>query len=150
MFVYKDKNKRKSGRGWHRLKKSSQTKKEKRSPSTYLFFIKWAIYFCLFKQKLQFLQQINVKKCPSSKRCRDSNSQPSDYKFPPLTTRPGLPLLYLPSWSVQTFHMKVQLTFLIQSGRKWLEFVHLPTYVSNCNRNEIELVWSQWRRAKLF
>ena len=27
----------------------------------------------------------------SSIWCRDSNSQPSDYKSPPLTTRPGLP-----------------------------------------------------------
>ena len=49
------------------------------------------MYFRLFKQKLQFLQQINVKKCPSSIRHKDPNSQPSDYKPPPLTTRPGLP-----------------------------------------------------------
>ena len=52
-----------------------------------LFFV----YFCLFKQTLQFLQQINVKKCPSSIRHRDSNQQPPDYESPPLTTRPGLP-----------------------------------------------------------
>ena len=31
------------------------------------------------------------EKCPSSIRRWDSNSQPSDYKSPPLTTRPGLP-----------------------------------------------------------
>ena len=43
---------------------------------------KWAnpglffVYFRLFKQTIQFLQQINVKKCPSSIRRRDSNSQP--------------------------------------------------------------------------
>ena len=37
------------------------------------------IYFCLFKQTLQFFQQLNVKKCPSSLQHRDSNSQPSDY-----------------------------------------------------------------------
>ena len=49
------------------------------------FLKKWAntglffIYFRLFKQTLQFLQQTNVKKCPSSIWCRDSNSQPSDY-----------------------------------------------------------------------
>ena len=30
------------------------------------------------------------EKCPSSIRCRDSNSQPSDYESPPLTTRPPL------------------------------------------------------------
>ena len=46
------------------------------------FFKKWAypglflIYFPLFKHKLQFLQQINVKICPSSIRSRDSKSRP--------------------------------------------------------------------------
>ena len=52
-------------------------------------FFRWAnpglffIYFRLFKQTLQFLQQINVKKCPSSIRRQDSNSQPSDCESPP-------------------------------------------------------------------
>ena len=60
------------------------------------FLNEWAIpglffvYFRLFKQTLQFSQQINVKKCSSSIQCWDSNSQPSDYETPPLTTRPGL------------------------------------------------------------
>ena len=56
-----------------------------------LFFV----YFCLFKQTIQFLQQINVKKCPSSIRHWDSNLQPSDYESPPLTTRPVLPVIML-------------------------------------------------------
>ena len=37
-----------------------------------LFFI----YFCLFKHTLQYLQQIIVKKCLWSIRCRESNSKP--------------------------------------------------------------------------
>ena len=49
-----------------------------------LFFI----YFCLFKKILQFLQQINVKKCPSSKRCWDSKSRPLEHESPRITTRP--------------------------------------------------------------
>ena len=40
---------------------------------------------------LQFLQQIYVKKCPSSTRCRDSNPRPLDREPLPITTRPGLP-----------------------------------------------------------
>ena len=44
-----------------------------------LFFI----YFRLFKHTLQFLQQINLKKCPSSKQYRDPNSQPLE-GLPPL------------------------------------------------------------------
>ena len=52
-------------------------------------FFKWTIpglffvYFCLFKQKLQFLQHINVKKCPSRIWRRDSNSQPTDMSLLP-------------------------------------------------------------------
>ena len=49
------------------------------------------VYFRLFKQPLQVLQQINVKKCPSSMWCQDSNPLPSEYKSPPITTSPGLP-----------------------------------------------------------
>ena len=62
-----------------------------------IVFLKWAnrglffIYFCLFKHTLQFLQQINVKKCPSSIWCRESISQHLEHEYPPITTRPGLP-----------------------------------------------------------
>ena len=49
------------------------------------------IYFCLFKHTLQFLQQINVIKCPSSIQCWDSNPQPLEHESPPITTRPGIP-----------------------------------------------------------
>ena len=61
------------------------------------FFKKWAspglflIYFRLFKHTLQILQQINLKKCPSSIWCRDLNSWPLKHESPPITTRPGLP-----------------------------------------------------------
>ena len=51
-----------------------------------LFFI----YFRRFQHTLQFLQQIIVKKCPSSIWCQDSNSQPLEHESPPITTRPGL------------------------------------------------------------
>ena len=47
--------------------------------------------FGLFKQtSIQFLQQINVEKCTSSKWCWDLNPQPSDCKSHPITSRPGL------------------------------------------------------------
>ena len=52
-----------------------------------LFFI----YFRLFKETLQFLQQINEKQYPSSTRCWDLNPQPLDCESHPITTRPGLP-----------------------------------------------------------
>ena len=47
--------------------------------------------FSVFSIKqYNFLQQINVKKCPSSIWRLDLNSQPLDYASPFLTTRPGL------------------------------------------------------------
>ena len=46
--------------------------------------------FGLFKQTIQFLQQIYVKKCPSSIWCRDLNPQPLERESLPITTRPGL------------------------------------------------------------
>ena len=58
--------------------------------------LKWAFpssfrLFSSFQTNINFLQQINVKKCPSSILCWDSNSQPLECESPPITTRPGLP-----------------------------------------------------------
>ena len=47
------------------------------------------------------LQQINVKKCPSSIRHQDLNPRPSESESPPITTRPGLlPKEALSFWPV--------------------------------------------------
>ena len=55
-------------------------------PPPLLLFI-----FSLSKQtSLQFLQQIHVKKCPSSVQCWVSNPQPLDHESSPMTTTPGL------------------------------------------------------------
>ena len=50
------------------------------------------LFLVSFKQTIQILQQIIVKKCPFSIWCWDSNSQPLEHETPPITTRPGLPL----------------------------------------------------------
>ena len=53
------------------------------------FSFKWAnpglffIYFCPFKHTLRVLQQINLKKCPSSLGCQDSNSWCLEHEFSP-------------------------------------------------------------------
>ena len=63
--------------------------------------------FCLFlsfQTNNTILTTNKCKKCPSSIQRQDSNSQPSDYKSPPLTTRPGLPpllKLFLPHFEIQ-------------------------------------------------
>ena len=52
--------------------------------------------FCLFlvfsNKQYNFLQDINVGKCPSSIRHRDSNPWHLKHESSPVTTRPGLPL----------------------------------------------------------
>ena len=60
-------------------------------------FFKWANhglffhFFHPFQTNITIFTTNKCEKCPSSIRRRDSNSQPSDYKSPPLTTRPGFP-----------------------------------------------------------
>ena len=59
------------------------------------------IHFRPFQHTLQFLQQINVNKCPSGIRCQDSNSRPLEHESPPITTGPGLPLLVCSYQSIE-------------------------------------------------
>ena len=48
--------------------------------------------FSIFSNKqCKFYYKLMWKWCPTSIRRRDSNSQPSVYESPPLTTRPGFP-----------------------------------------------------------
>ena len=60
-------------------------------------FFEWAnsasflFIFGLFKQTVQFLQQINVKKCQYSIQHWDLNPQPFEHDLSPIITRPGLP-----------------------------------------------------------
>ena len=63
-----------------------------------------------FQQMIQILHQINVKKCPTSMQCRDSNSRPSDYESPLLTTRPGFP---------NTFRLFNDAVYLVMS--EWID-----------------------------
>ena len=52
--------------------------------------------FSVFSNKhYKFLQQIYVKKCPSSIRCLDLNPRPSERESPSITTRPGFPPISL-------------------------------------------------------
>ena len=66
----------------------------------------------LFKQTLrrQFLQQIHVKKCPSSKRWWDSNPRPSEHESPPITTISGLLSYYY--YLVTILHRSLVVTSL--------------------------------------
>ena len=50
----------------------------------------FSFIFGLSKQTIQYLQQINVKKCPFSLWHWDSNPQPLKHESSPTTTRPGL------------------------------------------------------------
>ena len=48
------------------------------------------LFLVFLKQTIQFLQQINVQKCPSSIQRRYLNPRPLEHESSPITTRPGL------------------------------------------------------------
>ena len=55
------------------------------------FSASFLIYFWSFSSKhTNCMHQYNVKKCPSSSQCWDSNPQPLERESPLITTRPGL------------------------------------------------------------
>ena len=56
------------------------------------------VYFRSFQKTIQFLQQINAKKCHSSTQRRDSNPWPLKYELSSITTSPGVCYLYVFSW----------------------------------------------------
>ena len=56
-----------------------------------MFLASFLFIFGLIKQTVQILPQIILKKCPSSIWHWDLNSQPTDYKSPPLTTKGSRP-----------------------------------------------------------
>ena len=72
-----------------------------------------------------FLQTIliNVKKFPSSIRCRDENSQPSDYESLPLTTIPMLLLKYFNSTFLKRFFLFGQSEFI--QVRMWHHVIRI-------------------------
>ena len=49
--------------------------------------------FLSFQANITILTTNKYEKCPSSIWCWDSNPQPLGHESPPITTRPGLPLL---------------------------------------------------------
>ena len=98
--------------------------------------------FLSFKQTLQFLLQIYVKKCPSSIRCRDLNPQPSDHESPPITTTPRLLLLtrqkFAKIMQLQQQRLFEQKTSSEASVTRWLDyfsfFGHLQQWKFICLR----------------
>ena len=53
----------------------------------------WPLFnlFSSFQTNITMFTTNLCEKCPSSIRCWDSNSRPSEHGSPPITTRPGLP-----------------------------------------------------------
>ena len=94
----------------------------------------FSFIFDLFKRTLQFLQQINAKKCPSSIWRRDSNPRPLEHKLSPITTRSGLPpseTILFPFLNKKYFCLKCK---RIQQAR-------LSTIVSVSHQTFIRLFW---------
>ena len=85
--------------------------------------------YCLFlvfsNKQYKFHNKLLWTKCPSSIWHWDSNSQPSAYKSPPLTTRPGLPprpaVALLPKFCRRRRHRNCVNKFCNRVQRKCLE-----------------------------
>ena len=95
----------------------------------------FSFIFGLFKQTIEFLQQINVKKCIQYMTHRDSNPRPLEHESSPLTTTPVLPPLWPEGCSSNNCRcIQVGATF---HGRRengfWTikTFTYLLTYVLN-------------------
>ena len=105
-----------------------------------IFFKKWAnpgLFFHLFSvfsnKHYKFLQQIYVKKCPSSIRCWDLNPRPFERESLPITTRPGLPLaIFVAQSGHQTGTLSVPLKHAWHSGRP-VNTVELSVGTDNTN-----------------
>ena len=77
------------------------------------------VYFQSFHANINtIVQQMKVKKCPSSKQHWDSNPRPSECESPPITTRPGLPTdsyLHFPLHSTTLSYLRFDLYVVILS-----------------------------------
>ena len=137
-------------------------------------FFKWAnpslylLYFRLFKHTLQFLLQINVKKCPSSIWCRDSNSYLLEHESPPINTRPGLPTFndilksQVPGNDSSYIHFWQKWMYFQQfwvpksSSKKWRIKTTLIlatwkySFWNNNNNNKKSRLFFCWRSSKHF
>ena len=97
--------------------------------------------FGLFKQTLQFLQQIYVKKCPSSIRCQDSNPRPLARESLPITTRPGLP----PKMYIKLGGNCTLATFYIQAPFMLLIFFLAQSLLTTTSINFWPLLFNDWQ-----
>ena len=66
-------------------------------------------FFVLFPTNITIFTTIWCEKCRSIKYCRDLNPQPLACEFPPITTRPGLPINPM-SWFLHT-HFAILLKY---------------------------------------
>ena len=105
---------------------------------TYTIFKKWDnpasfLFILVFSNKqYNFLQQINVKKCPSSIQCRDSNPWPFEHELSPKTTRPRLPPCHT---IILQFFMLLGNKFSWLQVAKYWKIIYLA-------------VWSHWSTIK--
>ena len=92
------------------------------------------VYFRSFQTNIVTIFTTNkCEKCPSSIWCRDSNSQPSDYESPLLTTRPGLPPKMLIILSAGLILLLLTLKHLGKSGHTCLSAVTRKCVLKSTN-----------------
>ena len=119
--------------GWVRLMRSLQIAMNyfnSWNESTYCSSVHVPEYFFVYYKSFQtndikFTTNYS-EKFPSSIRCQDSNSQPSEHESPPLTTRPRLPAS---AWMLFTFAVVknwILGTYWVLSFTNWHTFLGVP------------------------
>ena len=102
--------------------------------------------FSVFSNKhYKCLQQIYVKKCPSSIQCWDLYPRPSECESPLITTRPRLPL----TLSEKKLNLRDPLfhTFFRRWSNTFARHSWSSSYASPCRNTETRhgtVVWPDW------
>ena len=96
--------------------------------------------FSFFQTNITILTTNQCEKCPSSIRRQDSNSQPSDYESPPLTTRPGLPpavLFCLAMYFLTKKYLVVDVISILQTKWNSLYTKQLDRLIKSDHKSEL-------------
>ena len=116
------------------------------------------LFLVFFKQTKHFFQQINVKKCPSSKQCRDLNPQLSDCESHHITSTTGV-LLGKPNNGKKVFPGRHKLVLhnprrfdLSTCRRRWWWCQSLPVWPDKNRQMSVKLAqkWFNYKNDRFW
>ena len=99
----------------------------------------FSFIFRLFKQTVQFLEQIYLKIYPSSMQWLDSNPQPSEHESPLITNRPVIPPMNFNFKKANDWRSFISIAYS-KIGRR-AALVELIKWINLCNYVIISWLW---------